>query len=125
MLVNMNMLTTGSCKELERELAVILGDTVKGMERLSCFLEAVEKLAVTSLHMFLGEEITEMLCGSCLKGIEARISMSRVVCPHLLQFKRDASAFFLPDLHNVDVFVVELDQYIQSTEKICSTVGVS
>ncbi|CAL8264389.1 unnamed protein product [Lota lota] len=113
-----NLVRTGSGREeLEKQLAAVLNDTVKGMEKLGYFLEAIEKLAVTSLHVFPGEEIVETLYRS--------ISMARLVCPLLLQFKRDASAFFLPDLHNVDVFVGELDKYIQSTEKICSTMGIS
>ena len=37
------------------------------------------------------------------------ISAARLVCP-LLQFKRDAGVFFHPSLHNVAVFVAELDQ---------------
>uniref|UniRef100_A0A3Q1FK19 Apolipoprotein L n=1 Tax=Acanthochromis polyacanthus TaxID=80966 RepID=A0A3Q1FK19_9TELE len=88
--------------ELEKELDEVLKGTLGGLEKLDCFLDAVEKLAVTSLHVF--------------EYVEVVISAAQQICPLLLEFKRDASVFFLPKLQNVEVLVYQLDRYIQITK---------
>ncbi|CAL8275082.1 unnamed protein product [Lota lota] len=122
-----NMGSPGRKREaLEEELATVLKNTVEGMEKLTHFLDAVEKLAVTSPHVFTGgEEVVKLSPGICLDSVEDIISAARLVCPLLLQFKRDAGVFFQPSLHNVAVFVAELDKYIHTTEKICKTMETS
>ncbi|XP_042249720.1 apolipoprotein L4-like [Thunnus maccoyii] len=107
-------------KELERELAAVLKDTLGGLEKLNCFLDAVERLAVTSLHVFNEENRVLHLPQEISPGtVQVGIIAARLVCPLLLQFKRDAKAFFLPKLQNVEVLAYQLDKYIQTTQKIC------
>ncbi|XP_053194910.1 uncharacterized protein LOC128379315 [Scomber japonicus] len=107
-------------EELEQELAGVLKDTLGGLEKLDCFLDAVERLAVTSLHVFseenrvlhLPQEISPVT-------VQVVIKAAREVCPLLLEFKRDAKAFFLPKLQNVEVLEYKLKKYIQTAQKIC------
>ncbi|XP_042248645.1 uncharacterized protein LOC121884109 [Thunnus maccoyii] len=107
-------------KELERELAAVLKDTLGGLEKLNCFLDAVERLAVTSLHVFNEENRVSHLPQEISPDtVQVVIIAARLVCPLLLQFKRDANAFFLPKLQNVEVLTYQLDKYIQTTQKIC------
>ncbi|XP_044186055.1 apolipoprotein L4-like isoform X2 [Thunnus albacares] len=107
-------------KELEQELAAVLKDTLGGLEKLNCFLDAVERLAVTSLHVFNEENRVLHLPQEISPGtVQVVIIAARLVCPLLLQFKRDAKAFFLPKLQNVEVLTYQLDKYIQTTQKIC------
>ncbi|KAG7269872.1 hypothetical protein CRUP_033239 [Coryphaenoides rupestris] len=117
------MLGIGSTHDqLQTELTTVLERTVDGMEKLSGFLDALEKLASTSLHLFTcGDEVLKLSLGVRLQRVEDSISAARLVCPLLLRFKRDAGAFFFPSLHNVDVIVAELDKYICTAEKICTT----
>ncbi|MCJ8739726.1 hypothetical protein PDJAM_G00050400 [Pangasius djambal] len=42
-------------QELEKELGEVLKNTLEGLEKLQHFLDAVEKLAVTSLFIFMGD----------------------------------------------------------------------
>uniref|UniRef100_A0A8C5C184 Apolipoprotein L n=1 Tax=Gadus morhua TaxID=8049 RepID=A0A8C5C184_GADMO len=113
-------------EELEKELAIVLKNTREGVEKLTCFLDAVEKLAVTSLQVFTGgEEVVKLSLGFSLESVKAMILAARLVCPLLLHFKRDAEVFFTPSLHNVAVFAAELDKYVRTTENICKTIGAS
>ncbi|XP_030263718.1 uncharacterized protein LOC115575640 [Sparus aurata] len=93
-------------EELETELTAVLEDTLEGLKKLDHFLEAVEKLAVTSLHVFMEE------------NVQVVIMFARLTCPLLLKFKRDASVFFLPKLQNVEVLSDQLDKYIETTWNI-------
>uniref|UniRef100_A0A8C4ZCB9 Apolipoprotein L n=2 Tax=Gadus morhua TaxID=8049 RepID=A0A8C4ZCB9_GADMO len=113
-------------KELEKELATVLKNTLGGVEKLTCFLDAVEKLAVTSLQVFMGgEEVVKLSLGFSLESVKDIILAARLVCPHLLHFKKDAEVFFMPSLHNVAVFAAELDKYIRTTKIICKTIDAS
>ncbi|XP_067426969.1 uncharacterized protein [Thunnus thynnus] len=108
------------CKELQKELAAVLKVTLEGLEKLNCFLDAVERLAVTSPYVF--EEKKRMLHlpqEISPDTVQVVIITARLVCPLLLKFKRDAKAFFLPKLQNVKVLEYQLDKYIQTTQKIC------
>eukprot|EP00064_Thunnus_orientalis_P021343 superscaffoldBa00006411_g21504 len=108
------------CEELEQELAAVLKDTLGGLEKLDCFLDAVERLAVTSLHVFNEENrVLHLPQDISSDTVQVVITAARLVCPLLLQFKRDAKAFFLPKLQNVEVLANQLDKYIQTTQKIC------
>ncbi|XP_044186060.1 uncharacterized protein LOC122966129 [Thunnus albacares] len=107
-------------KELEKELAAVSKVTLRGLEKLNCFLDAVEGLAVTSLHVFEEENQVLHLPQDISSGtVQDVITAARLVCPLILAFKRDAKAFFLPKLQNVEVLANQLDKYIQTTQKIC------
>ncbi|MED6287603.1 hypothetical protein CHARACLAT_018088 [Characodon lateralis] len=105
--------------ELDSELAEVLKDTLDGLEKLDCFLDAVEKLAVTSLHVFTVSQVLHLPEDIKADHVQAVITAARLICPLLLVFKRDASSFFLPKLQNVDVLAYQLDRYVQTTNKIC------
>ncbi|MCI4385504.1 hypothetical protein PGIGA_G00051150 [Pangasianodon gigas] len=104
-------------QELEKELGEVLKNTLEGLEKLQHFLDAVEKLAVTSLFVFMGESF--MPKGVSSMSVRSVISAARIVSPLLIHFKRDAGAFFLPSLSNVDVLAYQLDKYIRITQQIC------
>ncbi|XP_065820845.1 uncharacterized protein [Labrus bergylta] len=108
-------------EELEKELAAVLKDTLMELEKLHCFLDAVEKLAVTSLHVFMeGRQVVLHLPeGVGLDHVQDVIAAARLVCPLLVEFKRDARVFFQPKLQNVEVLAYQLDKYIQTTQRIC------
>uniref|UniRef100_A0A3B4XRN1 Apolipoprotein L n=2 Tax=Seriola lalandi dorsalis TaxID=1841481 RepID=A0A3B4XRN1_SERLL len=106
--------------ELEEELAAVLKDTLGGLEKLDCFLDAVEKLAVTSLHVFMENRVLHLPEGIALEHVQVVIAAARLICPLLLEFKRDAQVFFVPRLQNVEVVSYQLDRYIQTIQKICT-----
>ena len=101
-------------------LATGLATTRKGMKELTNFLDAVEKLAVTSLQVFTGEgEVVQLSLGISLGSVKDVISAARLVCPLLLRFKRDAEVFFQPSIHNLAIFEAELNTYIDTMGIIC------
>ncbi|KAM6904812.1 uncharacterized protein FYW49_014897 [Xenentodon cancila] len=106
-------------EELEKELAEVLKDVLGGLEKLGCFLDAVEKLSVTSLHVFTENQVLNLPEKISLDHVQAVITAARLICPLLLEFKRDANVFFLPKLQNADVMAYQLDKYIQTTKSIC------
>uniref|UniRef100_A0A667YRW5 Apolipoprotein L n=1 Tax=Myripristis murdjan TaxID=586833 RepID=A0A667YRW5_9TELE len=107
-------------EELKKELATVLKNSLEGLEKLDSFLDAVERLAVTSLQVFMEEnQVLELPQGISPERVQAVITAARLVCPLLLEFKRDASAFFLPSIHNVEVLAASLDKYICITQEIC------
>ncbi|KAI3359100.1 hypothetical protein L3Q82_002643 [Scortum barcoo] len=104
----------------EKDLSAVLKGTLGGLEELDYFLDAVEKLAVTSLHVFMEDnQVLKLPKEISLEHIQDVIIVARLVCPLLLEFKRDAKAFFLPKLQNVEVLSYQLDRYIQTTQEIC------
>ncbi|KAK1878249.1 Apolipoprotein L3 [Dissostichus eleginoides] len=106
--------------ELEEELAALLKSTLEGLEVLDCFLAAVENLAVTSLPLFMEEnQVLHLPEGISPVTVQLVIIAARKICPHLLEFKRVADAFFCPKLQNVEVLAYQLDKYIRTTENIC------
>ncbi|XP_033999172.1 uncharacterized protein LOC117492866 isoform X2 [Trematomus bernacchii] len=106
--------------ELEEELAALLKSTLEGLGELDCFLDAVENLAVTSLPLFMEEnQVLHLPEGISPVTVQVVIIAARKICPHLLEFKRDADAFFRPKLQNVEVLAYQLDKYIRTTENIC------
>uniref|UniRef100_A0A3Q3EKP3 Apolipoprotein L n=1 Tax=Labrus bergylta TaxID=56723 RepID=A0A3Q3EKP3_9LABR len=120
--INISQVTAKSREEeLEKELAAVLKDTLMELEELHCFLDAVEKLAVTSLHVFMeGRQVVLHLPeGVGLDHVQVVIAAARLVCPLLVEFKRDEMVFFQPKLQNVEVLAYQLDKYIQTTQRIC------
>lgn len=107
--------------ELEKELGAVLEGTLGGLKELNSFLDAVEKLAVTSLHVFMEDnKDPDLPQKTSLDLIQLVIKAARQSCPHLLQFKRDDDVFFLPRLQNVEVLLYQLDKYIKTTETLCN-----
>ncbi|XP_062264806.1 uncharacterized protein LOC133971464, partial [Platichthys flesus] len=105
--------------KLQEELEAVLKDTLVGLAKLKDFFEAVEKLAVTSLHVFTENQALCLPKGITLDCVQVVITVAQLICPLLLEFKRDAQVFFLPRLQNVEVLSYELDKYIRTTQKIC------
>uniref|UniRef100_A0A3Q0SJN6 Apolipoprotein L n=1 Tax=Amphilophus citrinellus TaxID=61819 RepID=A0A3Q0SJN6_AMPCI len=99
-------------------LAEVLKETLGGLEKLDCFLDAVEKLAVTSLHVFTENQMLQLPKEIHLEHVQAVIAAARLICPLLLEFKRDAKVFFLPKLPNVEVLECQLERYIQTSQEI-------
>lgn len=96
-------------KELEKELEAVLKDTLKGLEELDCFMDAVERLVVTSVFAFADEnQFCPLPQGREPASVRAVITSARMACPLLIHFKRDASAFFSPCLLNVEVLYEHL-----------------
>ncbi|MEQ2188088.1 hypothetical protein GOODEAATRI_011432 [Goodea atripinnis] len=115
---NFQMKAESKLAELENNLGEVLEETLEGLEKLKTFSDAVEKLAVTSLQVFTQNQMIFLPEGISFDDVQAVIRTARLICPLLLGFKRDAKAFFLPSLHNVEVLVYQLEKYINSTEKI-------
>ncbi|XP_075999088.1 uncharacterized protein LOC142992502 [Genypterus blacodes] len=106
--------------ELEKELAAVVTGTLEGLEKLDDFLDAVERLAVTSLHVVTEmNQVVKLPQEISIQHVQDVITAARLVCPLLLQFKRDAKVFFKPSLHNVEVLNYQLDKYIHTTQMIC------
>ncbi|XP_036419193.1 uncharacterized protein LOC118802881 [Colossoma macropomum] len=106
----------------EKKLKEVLKNTLEGLEKLSHFLDAVEKLAVTSPAVFNTSDISFMPKGMSPQSVQSYILTARSVSPLLINFKRDDEAFFLPKLHNLDVLDFQLHKYICITESICSEI---
>uniref|UniRef100_A0A3Q2VVT3 Apolipoprotein L n=1 Tax=Haplochromis burtoni TaxID=8153 RepID=A0A3Q2VVT3_HAPBU len=105
-------------EKLEKELTEVLEYVLRGQEKLQPFLDAVEKLAVTSLQVFGENQELHLPEGIRLEHIQSVISAAQQICPLLLEFKRDSKVFFLPKLENVDVLAYQLDRYIVTSQKI-------
>ncbi|XP_076838444.1 uncharacterized protein LOC143483786 [Brachyhypopomus gauderio] len=70
------------------------------------------------LEKELGSVLNETLQG--LEKLQHFMdAVERVVSPLLIHFKRDAGAFFMPSLFNVEVLAFQLDKYIRTTQQLC------
>uniref|UniRef100_A0A3P8QTQ9 Uncharacterized protein n=1 Tax=Astatotilapia calliptera TaxID=8154 RepID=A0A3P8QTQ9_ASTCA len=105
-------------EKLEKELTEVLEYVLRGQEKLQPFLDAVEKLAVTSQQVFKENQELHLPEGIRLEHIQSVISAAQQICPLLLEFKRDSKVFFRPKLENVDVLAYQLDRYIVTSQKI-------
>ncbi|XP_005810373.1 uncharacterized protein LOC102218993 isoform X2 [Xiphophorus maculatus] len=111
--------------DLEKTLAEVLNGTLEGLEKLDSFLDALEKLAVTSLQVFTENQIIYLPEKISFDDVQAVISTAQQICPLILEFKRDAKSFFLPDRHNVEVLAFQLQNYIDTANRICVIHGQS
>uniref|UniRef100_A0A3B1IP73 Apolipoprotein L n=1 Tax=Astyanax mexicanus TaxID=7994 RepID=A0A3B1IP73_ASTMX len=108
-------------QKLEEELGEVLNNTLEGLKILQPFLDAVERLAVTSLHVFKEESV--QLEGVSSSAVQSVIFTARFVSPILIHFKRDSRAFFMPNLDNVEVLIFQLEKYILLTQQICERIS--
>uniref|UniRef100_A0A8C5HWI6 Uncharacterized LOC114467808 n=1 Tax=Gouania willdenowi TaxID=441366 RepID=A0A8C5HWI6_GOUWI len=112
-------------EKLEKELTEVLKDTLEGLEKLDCFLDAVEKLAVTSLHVFMENEMLRLSDDVTLDDLQAVLRATASISPLLLVFKYDNKNLFLPKLKHVEVLICRLDKYIQTIKTICEKLETS
>lgn len=114
----LTQVTAGSRRqELEKKLSAVLKDTLEGLEKLDHFLDAVEKLVVTSLFVFTSQSFLPK--GESPASVRSVITAARMASPLLIHFKRNNETFFLPILNNVDVLTFQLNKYIQITQQLC------
>ncbi|XP_035254597.1 uncharacterized protein LOC118216994 [Anguilla anguilla] len=114
------MTAESRAQELEKELECLLQETLEGLEKLTPFLEAVEKLAVTSLSVFREENpLCRLPTGTSAIGVRSVIISARRACPLLIHFQRDAGDFFLPSLVNVDALIFQLEKYVEVSQELC------
>lgn len=106
-------------KKLEKELKDLLGHTLKGLKELRSFLDAVERLVVTSLFVFTDEHM-----GANATRVNLIISAARMAAPLLVHFKRDDAAYFFPSLNNTEMLAFQLNKYIDNLQKICEKMAV-
>ncbi|XP_036797229.1 apolipoprotein L5-like isoform X4 [Oncorhynchus mykiss] len=111
-------------EELEKELGAVLKDTLGGLEKLDYFLDAVECLAVTCLLVFEENRFFCLPQGTSPASVQAVITAARISCPLLIYFKRDAKAFFMPSLLNVEVLALQLDRYIEISQQLCKRMDI-
>ncbi|RXN16564.1 apolipo L4-like protein [Labeo rohita] len=108
-------------KKLEEELGAVLKDILEGLEKLHHFLDAVEKLSVTSQFVFTEQSFLPK--GESPESVQSVITAAIMTSPLLIHFKRNAEAFFFPAISNVDVLVFHLDKYIHIAKEICGKMG--
>ncbi|KAK7939958.1 hypothetical protein WMY93_003284 [Mugilogobius chulae] len=110
-------------KQLQEELSASLNTTLMGLEALGHFVDAVERLAVTSVHVFVEENPVLLLPEEGALGtVQDIITAAKNICPQLVEFKREHKDFFSPKLQNVEVLAYQLDEYIKSVQRICGTI---
>ncbi|XP_033827743.1 uncharacterized protein LOC117375529 [Periophthalmus magnuspinnatus] len=110
-------------KQLQEELSASLKTSLMGLQTLDLFLDAVERLAVTSVQVFQEENPVLLLPeGGDLGTVQDIITAAKNICPLLVEFKRDNKEFFSPKLQNVEVLAYQLGQYIQAVQRICATI---
>ncbi|XP_020796537.2 uncharacterized protein LOC110174777 [Boleophthalmus pectinirostris] len=107
-------------KELETELEVLLQRILEGLREMQIFLDAVEKLAVTSDRVFEKTLVVRLSIKTDLESVKRIILAARIIGPLVLLFKRNNEEFFKTQLHNVEVMQIQLDQYIGTIKDICS-----
>ncbi|KAJ8254535.1 hypothetical protein COCON_G00211470 [Conger conger] len=116
----MTQVTESRAQELEKELECLLQDTLKGLEKLTLFLQAVEMLAVTSLSFFEEENpVCQLPEGVSANAVCSVITAARRACPLLIHFKRDDGKFFMPSLVNMDLLAFQLDKYLRVSQELC------
>ncbi|KAK7929811.1 hypothetical protein WMY93_006206 [Mugilogobius chulae] len=104
---------TEKIEKLQTELEDLIPKILKGLEEIQAFLEAVEKLAVTSEPVFDLNPVLQLGHQTDLESVRRILLAARIVCPHLLLFKRDDEEFFKAKLHNVEVMKNQMNQYIR------------
>ncbi|XP_029945429.1 apolipoprotein L2-like [Salarias fasciatus] len=111
--------------KLESQLTELLKNILQGLQEISPFLEAVEKLASTSLEVFTENQLLHLPRHVTLDYAQVMVSSAKAIGPLVLEFKIDMDPFFVPRLQNVEVLAYQLEKYIQTTSSICEKFGKS
>ncbi|XP_065129895.1 apolipoprotein L2-like [Paramisgurnus dabryanus] len=119
--VEANVTADSTQKKLEKKLGAVLINTFEELQKLDHFLDAVEKLAVTSLSVFTDHSV--LLNEGSLASVRSLITTARRASPLLIHFKRNNETFFLPILDNVEVLAFQLEKYICIAEQLCNTIS--
>ncbi|KAK7895608.1 hypothetical protein WMY93_020933 [Mugilogobius chulae] len=106
--------------KLQTELEDLIQKILKGLKEIKEFLEAVEKLAVTSVKLFNKNQVLQLCDQTDLESVKMILHAARIIRPHLLLFKRDDKEFFKAKLHNVEVMENQMNQYIRLIKNFCN-----
>ncbi|XP_029691790.1 uncharacterized protein isoform X2 [Takifugu rubripes] len=105
---------------LEEELAEVLKATLNGLQELDEFLDGLEKLAFTSLHVFReNNNMLHLPPGISLDLVQDIITAAQQTCPLRLMFMLDTDDFFLPQLQNLEVLLIQLNKYVIISQLMC------
>nr|XP_023652603.1 uncharacterized protein LOC111835979 isoform X1 [Paramormyrops kingsleyae]XP_023652605.1 uncharacterized protein LOC111835979 isoform X1 [Paramormyrops kingsleyae]XP_023652606.1 uncharacterized protein LOC111835979 isoform X1 [Paramormyrops kingsleyae]XP_023652607.1 uncharacterized protein LOC111835979 isoform X1 [Paramormyrops kingsleyae]XP_023652608.1 uncharacterized protein LOC111835979 isoform X1 [Paramormyrops kingsleyae]XP_023652609.1 uncharacterized protein LOC111835979 isoform X2 [P len=115
---NMTIKLSIRMKKLEKELSAVVKDVISGLKELQPFLEALEKLAVTSTFVF-DERLCWLPAGNTVTDVISFIHAARMSCGLLVYFRKDTEKFFQPSLDNVEILVSELQEIICFSQDIC------
>ncbi|XP_072560668.1 uncharacterized protein apol [Paramormyrops kingsleyae] len=115
---NMTIKLSIRMKKLEKELSAVVKDLISGLKELQPFLEALEKLAVTSPFVF-DERLCWLPAGNTVTDVFSFIHAARMSCGLLVHFKKDIENFFQPNLVIVEILVSELQRMIGFSKDIC------
>ncbi|XP_055086682.1 uncharacterized protein LOC129457306 [Periophthalmus magnuspinnatus] len=94
----------------ELEMGAVLEKTLAGLKDLQSFLEAVEHLVASSVHVFLQQNNPEVY------GV---VLSCHVMAPLLLLFKKDTELFFKAKILNKEVLQKQLNSYIRTARILC------
>ncbi|TWW70450.1 hypothetical protein D4764_18G0012560 [Takifugu flavidus] len=105
---------------LEEELAEVLKTTLNGLMELNDFLDGLEKLAFTSLHVFReNNNMLHLPPGISLDLVQDIITAAQQTCPLRLMFMLDTDDFFVPQLQNLEVLLIQLNKYMIISQLMC------
>uniref|UniRef100_A0A674N6F6 Apolipoprotein L n=1 Tax=Takifugu rubripes TaxID=31033 RepID=A0A674N6F6_TAKRU len=105
---------------LEEELAEVLKATLNGLMELNDFLDGLEKLAFTSLHIFReNNNMLHLPPGISLDLVQDIITAAQQTCPLRLMFMLDTDDFFVPQLQNLEVLCFQLNKYMIISQLMC------
>lgn len=110
-------LIPGRRQKLEKDLGDVLKSTLDGLSDMLLFLEAVEKLSVTSAFVFT--DACSLPIGVSAEHVHSVIFAARMAASLMVHFKRDDRTFFIPSLSNLEVQVCYLDKYMSLLQQIC------
>ncbi|KAJ0070711.1 hypothetical protein NL108_017922, partial [Boleophthalmus pectinirostris] len=95
----------------ELQIGAVLEKTLVGLKDLQNFLEAVERLAASSLPVFMQQKKPVVDLPEQVYGL---VLSSHVLAPLLLLFKNDNELFFKAKVPNQKIFQDQLNIYIQT-----------
>ncbi|TWW70453.1 hypothetical protein D4764_18G0012590 [Takifugu flavidus] len=105
---------------LEEELAEVLKTSLNGLMELDEFLDGLEKLAFTSLHVFReNNNMLHLPPGISLDLVQDIITAAQQTCPLRLVFMLDTDDFFVPQQQNLEVLCFQLNKYMIISQLMC------